>query len=70
MAVGASLHDRLVKVIRSFPEFETLPPLYRDLAEILFGMEKIKMALGGVGWAAYNTRRISREMGREMQAIP
>jgi nucleolar GTP-binding protein len=70
MAVGASLHDRLVKVIRSFPEFETLPPLYRDLAEILFGMEKIKMALGGVGWAAYNTRRISREMGREIRRSP
>jgi len=70
MAVGASLHDRLVKVIRSFPEFETLPPLYRDLAEILFGMEKIKMALGGVGWAAFNTRRISREMGREIRRSP
>lgn len=70
MAVGASLHDRLVRVIRSFPEFETLPPLYRDLAEILFGMEKIKMALGGVGWAAFNTRRISREMGREIRRSP
>ncbi|HVP25539.1 MAG TPA: GTP-binding protein, partial [Methanomicrobiales archaeon] len=37
LAVSASLHARLVKVIRSFPEFETLPPFYRDLAEILFG---------------------------------
>jgi len=70
MAIGASLHDRLVKIIRSFPEFETLPPLYRDLAEIIFGLEKIKMALGGVGWAAFNTRRISREMGREIRRSP
>ena len=70
MAIAASLHDRLVKIIRSFPEFETLPPLYRDLAEIIFGLEKIKMALGGVGWAAFNTRRISREMGREIRRSP
>ena len=26
MAVAASLHDRLVKVIASFPDFEGLPP--------------------------------------------
>ena len=67
MAVAASLHDRLVKVIRSFPEFEDLPPFYRDLAEILFGLERLRMALGGVGWAAKTTRRIGGQMSREMR---
>jgi nucleolar GTP-binding protein len=70
MAVAASLHDRLVKVIRSFPEFETLPPFYRDLVEILFGLEKLRIALGGVGWAAYNTRRIGGQMSREIRGSP
>ena len=67
MAISASLHDRLVKVIRSFPEFEALPPFYRDLVEILFGLEKIRMALGAVGWAAKNTKRVGREMSREIR---
>ena len=70
MAIAASLHDRLVKVIRSFPEFESLPPFYRDLVEILFGLEKLKMALGGVGWAAYNTKRIGGQMGKEIRRSP
>jgi nucleolar GTP-binding protein len=70
MAIAASLHDRLVKVIRSFPEFETLPPFYRDLVEILFGLEKLRIALGGVGWAAYNTRRIGGQMSREIRGSP
>ena len=70
MAIAASLHDRLVKIIRSFPEFESLPPFYRDLVEILFGLEKLKMALGGVGWAAFNTRRIGLQMSREMRRAP
>ena len=70
MAVSASLHDRLVKVIRSFPDFETLPPFYRDLVEILFGLEKIRMALGAVGWAAKNTRRVGAEMSREIRHSP
>ena len=67
MAISASLHDRLVKVIRSFPEFESLPPFYRELVDILFGLEKLKMALGGVGWAAYNTKRIGGQMGKEIR---
>lgn len=70
MAVAASLHDRLVKVIRSFPEFDTLPPFYRDLVEILFGLERLRMALGGVGWAAKTTRRIGAEMSREIRRSP
>jgi nucleolar GTP-binding protein len=70
MAIAASLHDRLVKVIRSFPEFEALPPFYRDLSEILFGLERLKMALGAVGWAAYNTRRIGGQMSREIRRSP
>jgi len=56
-----------VKVIRSFPEFESLPPFYRELVDILFGLEKLKMALGGVGWAAYNTKRIGGQMGKEIR---
>jgi nucleolar GTP-binding protein len=70
MAIAASLHDRLVKVIQSFPEFGTLPPFYRDLVEILFGIEKLKIALGGVGWAAKTTRRIGGEMSREIRRSP
>ena len=67
MAVSASLHDRLVKVIRSFPEFEALPPFYRDLVEILFGLERLKKALGMVGWAAMNTKRVGGQMSREIR---
>jgi nucleolar GTP-binding protein len=67
MAIAASLHDRLVKVIASFPDFENLPPFYRDLVEILFGIERIRIALGGVGWAAMNTRRIGGQMSREIR---
>jgi nucleolar GTP-binding protein len=67
MAVAASLHDRLVKVIASFPDFDAIPPFYRDLAEILFGIERIRMALGGVGWAAMTTKRIGGQMSREIR---
>jgi nucleolar GTP-binding protein len=67
-AVGASLHDRLVRIIASFPEFDALPPFYRNLAEALCGIEKIRMSLGALGWAAKHSRRLGSQLGREARA--
>jgi len=51
-AVSHSIHDRLVHVIQTFPEFETLPPFYRETVDILYGIPRLKKALGAIGWAA------------------
>jgi small GTP-binding protein domain len=51
-AVSQAIHDRLVRVIQSFPEFDDVPPFYRDIVEIMWGLERVRKALGGVGWAA------------------
>ncbi|MDD1719678.1 MAG: 50S ribosome-binding GTPase [Methanoregulaceae archaeon] len=51
-AIGQAIHDRLVQVISSFPDFDELPPFYRELVEILYGIERLKKSLGAVGWAA------------------
>jgi nucleolar GTP-binding protein len=61
-AVGAAVHDRLVYIIRGFPEFDELPPFYRELADILYGIEKIKMSLGAVGWAAKHTKMVGNQL--------
>jgi nucleolar GTP-binding protein len=51
-AVSQAIHDRLVRVIQSFPDFDTVPPFYRDVVEIMWGLDRVRKALGGVGWAA------------------
>ncbi len=51
-AVRSAIHDRLVYIIRGFPEFDSLPQFYREITDILFGIERIKQSLGAVGWAA------------------
>jgi len=50
--VSQAIHDRLVRIMQSFPEFDTLSPFYYDIVDILWGMDRVKKALGGVGWAA------------------
>jgi nucleolar GTP-binding protein len=61
-AVGAAVHDRLVYIIRGFPEFEKIPPFYREVADILYGVDKIKQSLGAVGWAAKHTKMVGHEI--------
>jgi len=64
-AVGAAIHDRLVYIIRGFPEFEQIPPFYREMADILYGVDNIKQSLGAVGWAAKHTKMVGHEIAVE-----
>jgi len=64
-AVGAAIHDRLVYIIRGFPEFDELPRFYRELAEILYGIDRIRQALGAVGWAAKHTKMVGSELAMQ-----
>ena len=61
-AVGAAIHDRLVYIIRGFPEFDDLSPFYREMADILYGLDKIKQSLGAVGWAAKHTKMLGNQL--------
>ena len=66
-AITQATHDKLVSIIQSFPEVEQLPPFYRDLCDILFGMDNLRQALGMVGWAAKNVRDVGGEISRGMR---
>lgn len=61
-AVKSAIHDRLVSIIRGFPEFDTLPRFYREMADILFGLDRIRQSLGAVGWAAKHTGMVGGDL--------
>lgn len=50
--VHQAVHDRLIRVIRSFPEFDEISPFYLEITDILFSIDRIRKSLGAVGWAA------------------
>jgi nucleolar GTP-binding protein len=51
-ATSQAIHNRLVSIMQSFPELDELPPFYRDIVDILWGIDRVKKSLGAVGWAA------------------
>ncbi len=52
----AAVHDRLVAVMQAYPELDELPVFYQELIDILYGIDRLRMSLGAVAWAARWTR--------------
>ncbi|MCL2142103.1 MAG: NOG1 family protein [Methanimicrococcus sp.] len=54
------LTDNLAAIQKMFPIFNSLPPFYYDLADILVGIEGMKIALSHVLWASEKIHTLSR----------
>ena len=58
---GNILSDNLSNLIRKFPSFENLPPFYREMADIIAGVDRIRISLSRLSWASRQIKLISRE---------
>jgi nucleolar GTP-binding protein len=58
---GNILSDNLSNLIKKFPSFENLPPFYREMADIIAGVDRIRISLSRLGWASRQIRLISKE---------
>ena len=66
-AVTAAVHDRLVSILQRFPDINSLPPFYQHMVEILYGTDRMKKALGAVGWAAWHVREKGFSIASKMR---
>lgn len=55
------LSDNLINIVRKFPSFDTIPPFYLELADIIVGVEEMKMNLASVQWAGTKINEMSRK---------
>jgi len=61
LTAGNVLSDNLSNLVRKFPSLENLPPFYRDLVDIMVGVDKMRISLSRLHWASKQVRDISRE---------
>ena len=64
---GNILSDNLSNLIRKFPSFENLPPFYREMADIIAGVDRIRISLSRLRWASAQIRQITREFVGQMK---
>jgi len=58
---GNILSDNLSNLIRKFPSFDNLPPFYREMVDIIVGVDRIRISLSRLRWASRQIRVITRE---------
>jgi nucleolar GTP-binding protein len=51
-SVGQLLADRLMKTVKEAPKVDEIHPFYKELADVLVGVIKLKKSLGALNWAA------------------
>ncbi len=66
-AAGNVLSDNLANLIRKFPSFENLPPFYRDMADILVGVDDMRIKLSRLHWASKQIKDITKEYTTKMK---
>ncbi len=64
---GNVLSDNLSNLIRKFPSFENLPPFYRDMADIIVGVDDMRISLSRLRWASKQIKDISRDYARKIK---
>ncbi len=58
---GNILSDNLANLVRKFPSFENLPPFYRDMVNILVGIDDMRISLSRLHWASGQIKDITKE---------
>ena len=64
---GNIISDNLSNLVKKFPSFENLPPFYREMADIIVGVDAMRISLSRLRWASRQIRQISREAKGNMK---
>ncbi|MGH7338225.1 MAG: DUF4403 family protein, partial [Myxococcota bacterium] len=65
---GKTVEARLNKIVHAFPPLDRLHPFYRELADVLVGIDKLKKSLGAVGWAHERVGKVRRKAESDLRA--
>ncbi len=60
MTAGNIISDNLANVVRDFPSFNEISPFYNELADVIVGVDKIRMSLSSIQWASKKIKEITR----------
>jgi nucleolar GTP-binding protein len=60
------LEERLQKIVDYFPMMDELHPFHTELIDVLFGVEKLRIALGRISNTKYAISSIQREVSKKL----
>jgi nucleolar GTP-binding protein len=54
------ISSKLENFVKNFPNIDEVDPFYRELLDVLAGIDEVKHSLGAIFWASTTIKRISR----------
>lgn len=63
---GQTIESSLRATVKGFPSLERLPPFYREIADILVDVGRLRKHLGAADWASDQTARVTRDYVRRI----
>ncbi|MEM0036338.1 MAG: GTPase [Candidatus Korarchaeum sp.] len=67
-SISDTISSKLDEVIKNFPRIEELDPLYRELLEVIGGIDKVRHSLGAILWASRMVKRFLRLYSSRMRS--
>ncbi|MGZ8892117.1 MAG: NOG1 family protein [Halobacteriota archaeon] len=64
------LADNLRVIVRRFPNLNEIDPFYGETIDIVIGIDKLKMSLASVNWAATKIHQLSRAALARVSRVP
>ena len=59
-SITDTISSKLENFVKNFPNINEINPFYRELLDVLAGIDEIKHSLGAIFWASTTIKRISR----------
>lgn len=66
-SVSDTVETALRRYVKAFPNLDELPPFYRDMIDLMVGVDQLKKSLGSIDWCAAQVRRLGKQCKAEMK---
>ncbi len=64
--ISKVLESTMKRYEKEFPSFESLPPFYQEVIDIMLDTDRLKKSLGALNWARRRIKRLLMETAREV----
>jgi nucleolar GTP-binding protein len=67
-SASSQISDQLASIVKGFPSLDSIDPFYKEIANIIIGLDKLRQALGALDGYRQVIKNLSRDYIRRMRS--
>jgi nucleolar GTP-binding protein len=67
-SASSLISDQLTGIVKSFPSLDSIDPFYKEIADIIIGLDRLRQALGALDGYRQVVKNVSRDYIRRMRS--